>query len=111
MKKVGFWYSKDEPKLPMPVQQEPDSEWVKKDKPASFAKLLIAVEKVARCVGYKGSSRCRICDKRNGSMEFGYKGWVWPEGYMHYIRDHNVKPPAKFIQFVVSEITKVTKGI
>jgi hypothetical protein len=24
MKKVGFWYSKEEPKLPMPVQQGPD---------------------------------------------------------------------------------------
>jgi len=110
MKKVGFWYSKYEPKLPMPVQQAADSEWVRKGKPKSFARLLGIVEKMARCTGYKGSSRCRICGEWNGSMEYYHEGWVWPEGYMHYIRDHNVKPPAKFIQFIVATITKA-KGI
>jgi len=110
MKKVGFWYSKYEPKLPKPVQQAPDSEWVLAGRPTAFAKLLKAMEKVARCRGYKGSSKCRICGKRNGSMEYSYKGWTWPEGYMHYIRDHNVRPPLKFVAFVVSTITKA-KGL
>ena len=110
MKKVGYWYSKEEPKLPMPVQQGPDSEWVLAGRPAAFAKLLNIVERLARCRGFKGSSKCRICGKRNGSMEYSYKGWMWPEGYMHYIKDHNVRPPMRFVAFVVSEITKA-KGL
>jgi len=105
MEKVGFWYSKYEPKLPMPVQQEPDSEWVRTNRPEAFARLLERVEKVASCIGYKGSSKCRICGKWNGSREYSYKGWTWPEGYIHYIMDHNVRPPLKFIAFITSEIT------
>lgn len=44
--------------------------------------------------GYRGSSRCRLCGCRNGSLEYRVhingQVLVVPEGYVHYLRDHNV---------------------
>jgi hypothetical protein len=99
-KKEGFWYSKDEPNLPKPKQMRETSEWVSRGKPRKFFILLSRVERKARCKGCKGSSICRICKNRNGSCTFFYKNWEWPDGLMHYIKNHNVKPSREFIQFI-----------
>lgn len=50
---------------------------------------------------YKGYSPCRICGLNNGSAEYrfaldGETTFIWPEGYMHYIRDHGVRPDPDF---------------
>lgn len=52
---------------------------------------------------YMGSSRCRICDKQNGSREYHIHGWIWPEGFRHYVEVHNVKPSDDFIKFIMEE--------
>jgi len=52
-------------------------------------------------IGYRGFSVCRICGCANGSLEFRRYGWVWPEGFRHYIEVHNVKPSFDFIEFVL----------
>lgn len=53
--------------------------------------------------GYRGSSTCRCCSNPfNGSREFNFQGWTWPEGYMHYLRDHNVLPDEGFRQFIMT---------
>ena len=49
---------------------------------------------------YRGFSFCRICDFTNGSREFKYKGFVWPDGFRHYIEEHNVKPSDEFIEMI-----------
>lgn len=49
----------------------------------------------------KGWSTCRCCGKMNGSREFSYKGWNWPEGFRHYIEIHNVVPSAEFLKEVL----------
>ena len=52
-------------------------------------------------VSYKGYSPCRLCDTRkNGSLEWvgyfeGLGRLVMPEGYLHYVAEHNVCPTAK----------------
>lgn len=76
------------------------SEWVSKKRPRKFSILLSYVEKKAICKGSKGSSICRICKNRNGSCTFFYKNWEWPNGLIHYIKDHNVKPSKEFIRFI-----------
>lgn len=53
--------------------------------------------------GYRGSSRCRLCDQSNGSYEYELDGWIWPEGYMHYLRDHNVTPNEEFRQWALKK--------
>lgn len=97
IRKEGFWYSKYEPHFPKPEQM---GVWANKENANRFCTLLKRVEKKARCKGYKGSSICRICKKKNGSTTFFYKNWVWPEGLIHYIKEHNVVPSKTFMQFI-----------
>lgn len=57
-----------------------------------------------------GSSTCRLCGRANGCGEytfsFGKVDYVVPDGYFHYLRDHNVA-----IDPVVAEIIKIFKLI
>ena len=53
---------------------------------------------------YMGSSTCRLCSKDNGSSEYiVYRKEtntkvVWPEGYIHYLKEHNVMPENTFME-------------
>lgn len=53
-------------------------------------------------VAYRGSSQCRCCGQSNGSHEYRYLGWTWPEGYFHYLSEHNVRPDEGFKHFILS---------
>jgi len=93
----GFWRSRTEPDLPMPVA---DETW---DDHTVFGNLLFIVEaklEVQHMVTYRGWSTCRCCDKPNGSQEFRYGGYQWPSGYRHYIEVHGIKPTDGFIQMI-----------
>lgn len=93
----GFWRSKQEPLLPLPVANE--KAWKGK---ASFLEALSQLESRAEGMSkYKGYSRCRLCDTKNGSGEFRARGWVWPEGYAHYVKAHHVRPSLAFQEMVL----------
>jgi hypothetical protein len=53
-----------------------------------------------RVICFRGWSTCRICRCKNGTQEFVSTHFTWPEGYLHYIRDHSLRPPAEFVEFV-----------
>jgi hypothetical protein len=91
----GFWYSKYEPNLPKPVDS---GDWAEKEQ---FILKLEKLQNTLSPVGYKGWSTCRICNCMNGSEEYSYKNFVWPSGYLHYIRDHNVHPSDKFKKLIL----------
>lgn len=92
----GYWYSKYSPEYLMPqAQAEP---WPGK---AEFLKALDRWESDAHVVAYRGWSTCRICGCHNGSEEFEHDGWRWPQGYKHYIVEHNVKPSLAFYHAVM----------
>jgi hypothetical protein len=63
------------------------------------------VERKAGKTLYRGFSVCRLCHKHNGNAEYSYKGWSWPAGYKHYLRDHNVQPTKNFAKFLAREVT------
>ena len=54
---------------------------------------------------WRGNSFCRFgCQ----NVDMGFKDltdgtYVWPEGYIHYIEKHNVKPPQEFITHVLNQ--------
>ena len=100
MKRVGFWKSYDEPDLPMP---EPEQKLRIPDKGKFYKNLFFIQQQKASVDLYKGYSLCRICGERNGSREYRYRGFIWPEGYIHYIKDHNVRPDEEFRKMVVEE--------
>ncbi len=60
------------------------------------ASMPASAEKV---VCFRGWSLCRVCRQKNGSQEF-VSDFTWPEGYKHYIVDHELRPPAEFVAFV-----------
>lgn len=98
-RREGFWYSKQEPLLPMPVQS--DTAWEGKE---AFLIALVELELGSNQQHYKGISACRICSRGNGDGEFEADGWVWPSGYSHYIQAHNVRPSLAFQEFVLGKI-------
>ena len=53
-------------------------------------------------IGYYGNSTCRICKKQNGSLEYYTTLFRWPEGYKHYLINHNVPPTPEFKQHIMS---------
>ena len=53
--------------------------------------LLLEKQKHASIQQYLGYSNCRICNAPNGSSEYSADGFVWPSGYVHYLKDHNVE--------------------
>lgn len=104
-RKVGFWntHKDDYPELPLPLARE--KPWKGR---RDFLALLSGVEnlikghQLGRINRYRGFSSCRCCGKANGSQEYTYNGFQWPEGFRHYIEEHNVKPPQDFIDFILS---------
>ena len=91
----GYWYSPSEPQYDAPVSQTKaiDQEFIKK--------LEYIQNNKAQLRAYKGISHCRICNCRNGSEEYTYKNHVWPQGYMHYLIQHNVHPSKEFYDFIM----------
>lgn len=57
-------------------------------------------------IQYCRFSKCRICEKNNGSAEYvitnneGIK-FKFPEGLLHYYETHNVQPSEKFYEFIM----------
>ena len=101
----GFWPSrKDEPGFPVAKT------WSKAESMAFMADLDV-VESHATATGavlsMRGWSTCRLCSQPNGSREFQYGGWAWPQGFIHYIEDHLVKPSQPFIDFIVHEAADI----
>ena len=108
IKKEGFWKSNEEPNLPMPKSISDPSllrNW--KFVKGVFVEMLSRIEKAIKekeidgaFIVYRGYSKCRLCGILNGSYEFEADGWKWPEGYIHYLLIHNVKPSSEFMQFI-----------
>ena len=95
LKIIGYWKSDMEEQYPHPSAfVGPD--WDKDEKQQVIDYLNQGVVLQA----YRGLSWCRFgCKRVNmGSKEMTDGEFLWPEGFVHYIELHNVKPPAQFIQ-------------
>jgi hypothetical protein len=99
--KVGFWRGRDGDQSEYPdVRSFIDWTW----NPNERALVAAYVSNSRfRGEGYRGWSDCRICGRNNGSSDFSDRVYVWPEGFVHYIRDHGVKPPSDFVAHVVAQ--------
>lgn len=58
---------------------------------------------------FMGYSTCRCCGEKNGTGEYYFQGWSWPDGYMHYLVEHKVEPSAAFMVFINSTYAKYNK--
>jgi hypothetical protein len=103
----GYWYSTQEPQYPKPIAVDEPFE----DKQAivdAMKKLEkdIYLHKKGNIVYFKGFSTCRCCKEINGTVEYTYKNWKWPEGLIHYVEVHNIRPSDEFIENVLKHFIK-----
>lgn len=98
MKSIGFWNNKnnDYPAFPM-VEEFIHPNFLNKE---TKRKIIIYLESARELHFYKGSSKCRICGKRNGSYELTDGKYIWPSGYVHYIEEHDVVPSKDFLRHI-----------
>lgn len=109
IQREGFWKPPRAKKSGLPAPVPNKESWVGKKK---FLKALVKyqkkLDKTVRREHSKGWSNCRLCRKKNGSTTFRdtKHGWVWPDGYYHYVKVHNVRPSLAFQEFIECRIIK-----
>ncbi len=109
---VGFWKVKSERyENIMPWEKDWQNTPVENsaaENQENIIKLLIDKEKlvdsgmtgkVEICMG---ASKCRLCGANNGNLEYYLDGFVWPQGYLHYLKDHNVDCDLAFKQYLIT---------
>jgi hypothetical protein len=98
LRRVGFWRSDQQPTLPDP-RVLVDTNW-------DAAERMRVIDYLESCyyipVAQGGPSWCRFgCSPRPadiGTQDLTDGVWVFPEGLVHYIRSHGVKPPVEFLE-------------
>lgn len=97
---IGYWHNRDNPHYPDPAWFV-DETWGINERNKVIAHLQTATYMPYACGG--GSwCRFRCGEKSVGSRELTDGVYVWPEGYIHYVQLHQVKPPQQFIDHVLS---------
>ena len=106
LKQIGYWRDWREPNsgdlspnLPWPTDFV-DLKWDVEERALFLEKLK---EKSEVHTIWRGLSLCRICAKLNGSQCRTDGVHIRPEGYVHYIEVHNLKPPEDFIKHILRE--------
>jgi hypothetical protein len=106
-KTEGYWRSTidseeyEDSRLPWPEPNQYSLSSI-----AYFMPKLRTVERKAEHRHFMGFSKCRICGCMNGTGEYYWQGWVWPDGLKHYIEDHSVAPTKGFVEFITAESTR-----
>lgn len=98
---IGYWAEQGKPDSPYPDPHELiDPDQPREERFAVVDYLTRGL--VARA--YLGRSRCRICgDPKNGHLELTDGTFLWPEGLVHYVRDHNVRLPTAFVEHILQQ--------
>jgi hypothetical protein len=96
MKHIGYWRQRqDSPEdLPWPIEGHLPQETKEK-----IARYLSDGKITAH---WRGWSTCRICGKMNGSVCKTDGEFEYPEGYAHYILDHNIQPDGELLAKVLT---------
>jgi hypothetical protein len=99
-KRIGYWRQS--------IESNEDLPWptIRKLPQETKNKVLSFLGKGKVIDMWKGYSNCRICDKMNGSTCLQNKGFIYPEGYAHYIKDHNVMPDAELLAEILTSYAK-----
>ena len=91
---VGYWHSKSEPELPMPDSND----FIEHEE-----EIVEYLQSARQINAYRGSSPCRLCDKRhNGSREHSDGVYIWPQGLAHYVEEHKTTLPAEFVEHILA---------
>jgi hypothetical protein len=103
---IGYWRSENDTSWPEPAAFV-DRDWDKTER-GLVASYLSAATVV---VTYMGYSHCRLCSKKdNGDSELTDGVYIWPDGLKHYVTEHNVRLPRRFVEHVLDRLAKFDLG-
>lgn len=91
--RLGYWLGDEAPGWP-DVRSFIDPGW-DVDERAEVALYLRQGSVAAR---YMGFSFCRICGENVGALELSDGTFLWPQGLAHYVSEHSVRMPHRFVQ-------------
>jgi hypothetical protein len=100
----GFFHSDRKDEKHFPRARARDVKWLGR---AAFIEALTKIQESKKVTveTFKGQSKCRCCDEKNGADEYSFKmgsvTFVWPSGFLHYVEEHNVRPGLMFQDFVM----------
>jgi hypothetical protein len=97
---IGYWSGERAPGWPSP-EKFVDESWDPdtRDLIADYLRRGFVVR------AYMGYSPCRICGRNNGDLLLSDGTFVWPDGLVHYVTDHAVRLPDKFVSHALEEIS------
>ncbi len=104
--RLGYWLGDRSPGWPE-VRSFIDSGW-DADERAEVA-LYLRQGSVAR--RYLGFSLCRICGSAVGSLELSDGVFIWPEGLAHYVSEHSVRLPGRFVEHVAERTAELGDAV
>jgi len=90
---IGYWRSDREPQWPDPEQ------WIDEAMPEYARQLVADFLRAGQRTPWVAAwpSFCRLCGSGVGNGERTEGTFVWPDGLAHYVADHRVRLPAKFV--------------
>jgi hypothetical protein len=95
--RVGFWWSEQTPDLPHP-RDYVDLKWNPTERQGVVHYLESAYHTPFVSCGW---SWCRFgCQGWNGTRNLTDGTYLFPEGFVHYVRDHFVRPDEPFLDHV-----------
>ena len=101
---IGFWKQHiDDGVNLMPWEQKWNQMPIENSAMKDQTDLILKLEQIQKQydmyphkTSYFGASKCRLCGVSNGGDEYCVDNFVWPSGYIHYLKDHNVVCDEKF---------------
>ncbi len=105
--KIGFWRKTEDEDSDLPWPGDfIDEDWdsiMRRAVAHYLGRVTVSSQDAVTVVGhYRGFSLCRLCGKANGSQDYSDGQYYWPQGFSHYVKDHAVRPPRKFVQRVIN---------
>lgn len=102
---VGFWKDLETPSMDIfseiPLKDLPEQNTqINHNEKKNIINKILNLQRLAEKEEYFGCSYCRVCNKSNGGNEYTFDKYVWPEGYLHYITEHNIKIDTEFEHFL-----------
>lgn len=95
---IGYWANYLDESLPTPMANTS-----REDQAEIITKLKSAMNN-GYWQQYRGWSNCRLCGKHNGSKELeiihGDVKYRIPEGYLHYLEDHQVAYDLRLLEIL-----------
>lgn len=110
---IGYWQDEG----PNSVEKFVDTNWdaTERETVIQYLKLGSSSEETSNknypqvLQSWRGLAFCRLCEQAVGNSCNGDDKYNWPQGYVHYIEEHNIKPPQEFITHVQHQMKLLEK--